>query len=155
MDEIQLAENLTIGMMPIVEVFLIGIVALWIKDFIASAAKGVAFYSNRAFGEGDRVKIDDADAIIVKIGLRQTVFSIIKRDGDYVWRYVPNEMISMLKLEKVIYDADSRQNQQKIEENASSILNNTETLTAHIDDTSSCAEGVVKSEKIKSRYENP
>ena len=62
-DEIHLAETLTADMMPIVKVLLAGIVAIWIKDFITSVSKGIAFYMNRAFGEGDRVKIDDADVI--------------------------------------------------------------------------------------------
>jgi hypothetical protein len=105
---------------------------------------------NRAFGEGDRVKIDDSDAIIVKIGLRQTVFSIIKEDGDYVWRYVPNEMISMLKLEKVIYDAESKENRQRIDMNASEILNNTDNLTNHIKDDESKKPG-----NKETRYEHP
>ena len=132
MDEIKLAESLTSDMMPIVKVFMVGVIAMWVKDVITSAAKGIAFYMNRAFGEGDRVKIDDSDAIIVKIGLTQTVFSIIKEDGDYVWRYVPNEMISLLKLEKVIYDAESKENRQRIDDNAVCISSNTENLTEHI-----------------------
>lgn len=142
-DELKIAEELTNDMVPIVKVLLAGIVAIWIKDFITSASKGIAFFMNRAFGEGDRVKIDDSDAIIVKIGLRQTVFSIIKDDGDYVWRYVPNEMISLLKLEKVIYDAESKENRQRIDMNASEILNNTDNLTDHIKDDK------------ETRYEHP
>jgi hypothetical protein len=149
-DEIHLAETLTADMMPIVKVLVAGIVAIWIKDFITSASKGIAFFMNRAFGEGDRVKIDDSDAIIVKIGLRQTVFSIIKEDGDYVWRYVPNEMISMLKLEKVIYDAESKENRQRIDMNASEILNNTDNLTNHIKDDESKKPG-----NKETRYEHP
>jgi hypothetical protein len=93
-------------MIPIIKILVAGIIAIWIKDFITKASKGLAFYMNSAFSEGDKVKIDDSDAIIVKIGLTQTVFSIIKEDGDYVWRYVPNDMIAILKLEKVIYDHD-------------------------------------------------
>ena len=147
-DELHLAEYLTADIMPIVKVFTVGIIAMWVKDVITSAAKGISFYMNRAFGEGDRVKIDDADAIIVKIGLTQTVFSIIKEDGDYVWRYVPNEMISLLKLEKVIYDAESKENRQRIDMNASEILNNTDNLTNHIKDD--------ESKKTKeTRYEHP
>jgi len=149
-DELKIAEELTNDMVPIVKVLLAGIVAIWIKDFITSASKGIAFFMNRAFGEGDRVKIDDSDAIIVKIGLRQTVFSIIKEDGDYVWRYVPNEMISMLKLEKVIYDAESKENRQRIDMNASDILNNTDNLTNHIKDDESEKPG-----NKETRYEHP
>jgi len=149
-DEIHLAETLTADMMPIVKVLVAGMVAMWVKDFISSASKGIAFYMNSAFGEGDKVKIDDADAIIVKIGLRQTVFSIIKDDGDYVWRYVPNEMISLLKLEKVIYDADSKENRQKIDENKGSILANAENLTNHIKEDDKKTKT-----STSSRYEHP
>ena len=39
--------------------------------------------------------------MIVKIGARQTVFGVYS-DRGYTWRYVPNERIPFLKLEKVI-----------------------------------------------------
>jgi proteasome assembly chaperone (PAC2) family protein len=39
--------------------------------------------------------------MIVKIGARQTVFGVYSQRG-YTWRYVPNERIPTLKLEKVI-----------------------------------------------------
>lgn len=138
-DESRLIGSLTNDMIPIVKVLMAGIIAMWVKDFLSSVAKGIAFFLNRSFGEGDKVKIDDSDAIIVKIGLTQTVFSIIKDDGDYVWRYVPNEMIHLLKLEKVIYDAESINNRKSIDENTGLINNNKENLKSH----------------IEGRYENP
>jgi hypothetical protein len=39
--------------------------------------------------------------MIVKIGVSQTVFGVYS-DRGYTWRYVPNERIPYLKLEKVI-----------------------------------------------------
>jgi len=39
--------------------------------------------------------------LIVKVGLSETVFGVYS-DKGYTWRYVPNERIPMLKLEKVI-----------------------------------------------------
>ena len=42
-------------------------------------------------------------------------------DGDYVWRYVPNERIPFLKLEKVIFDTKPEHNENKIHENAEEI----------------------------------
>lgn len=39
--------------------------------------------------------------MIVKIGARETVFSVYS-DSGLVWRYVPNERIVFLKLEKVM-----------------------------------------------------
>jgi hypothetical protein len=54
-----------------------------------------------AFNEGDEVLLDGELAMIVKIGARQTVFGVYS-DRGYTWRYVPNERIPYLKLEKVI-----------------------------------------------------
>jgi hypothetical protein len=139
MDELHLAEELTNDMVPIIKILVAGIIAIGIKDFISKVSKGLAFYLNGAFNEGDRVKIDDSDAIIVKIGLSQTVFSIIKEDGDYVWRYVPNDMISILKLEKVIYDAESQNNRESILRNKEHICDNKDALDDHIEtDTKEC-----------------
>jgi hypothetical protein len=56
---------------------------------------------NRAFSEGDKVILDGNESIIVKIGLTETVFGVYG-DRGYTWRYVPNERIPTLKLEKVI-----------------------------------------------------
>ena len=56
---------------------------------------------NKSFNEGDTVILDGQDALIVKIGLSETVFGVYS-DKGYTWRYVPNERIPMLKLEKVI-----------------------------------------------------
>ena len=39
--------------------------------------------------------------MIVKIGTRETVFGVYS-DRGYTWRYVPNERIPYVKLEKVI-----------------------------------------------------
>ena len=64
-------------------------------------AKGLKFKMNKAFNAGDHVILDGADAIIVSIGMSETVFGIYSEKG-YLWRFVPNERIAMLKLEKVI-----------------------------------------------------
>ena len=50
---------------------------------------------------GKTVLLDGNDAIIVKIGLRDTVFGVYS-DRGYTWRYVPNTRIPMLKLEKIV-----------------------------------------------------
>jgi hypothetical protein len=80
---------------------------------------------NKSFQEGDKVILDGERALIVKIGLTQTVFGITKSngewDGDYVWRYVPNERIPYLKLEKVVFDNTSIINEGKIEDNKQKI----------------------------------
>ena len=59
------------------------------------------FRFNPAFNEGDEVILNDQDAIIVRIGLRETVFGVYSKKG-YVWRYIPNNKIQSLKLEKII-----------------------------------------------------
>ena len=83
-------------------VALIALVAtMMFKDFATSLAKGLKFKLNRAFNEGDKVLLDDKDAIIVKIGISETVFDVYSERG-YTWRFVPNERIQFLKLEKVI-----------------------------------------------------
>jgi hypothetical protein len=59
------------------------------------------FKFDPAFNEGEEVLLDGELAMIVKIGARQTVFGVYSHRG-YTWRYVPNERIPYLKLEKVI-----------------------------------------------------
>lgn len=82
---------------------LIGLIAsLLAKDLAASIAKGLAFRFDPMFKEGDTVLLDDEIAIIVKIGLRNTIFGVTKPNGDYVWRYIQNERVSWQKLEKVV-----------------------------------------------------
>ena len=87
--------------LPWIAVLISLVVAIWFKDFATGIAKGLKFKMNKAFNEGDTVILDGADALIVKIGLSETVFGVYSEKG-YTWRYVPNERIPMLKLEKVI-----------------------------------------------------
>lgn len=95
-------------LMPFISALLLLVITLWFKDFAGKIAKGLAFKMSGTFKEGDKVIIDGERGLIVKIGLTQTVFGIYKeKDGieeDYCWRYVPNERISLLKIEKVIFD---------------------------------------------------
>ena len=83
------------------------VITLMFKDYATGIAKGMAFKLNKDFQEGDKVILDGERALIVKIGNSTTVFGIHKSngdfEGDYCWRYVPNERISSLKLEKVIF----------------------------------------------------
>ena len=75
--------------------------AFWFKDFATNFMQGLKFRFNPAWNEGDEVLLDGELAMIVKIGIRQTVFGVYSERG-YTWRYVPNERIPYLKLEKVI-----------------------------------------------------
>ncbi len=100
------------------------VVTLWFKDYATKIAKGMAFQMNKSFAEGDKVILDGEKALIVKIGLNETVFGITKENGDYHWRFVPNERIPLLKLEKVIFDNTPHENGEKTELNKEAILQN-------------------------------
>lgn len=119
------ALEITELVLPFVGMMLIVIIGLMIKDYAAKISKGVAFKLTGTFREGDKVILDGEKALVVKIGLTQTVFGITKTggdlDGDYVWRYVPNERISSLKLEKVIFDITPVANSDKIHKNETDI----------------------------------
>jgi len=93
--------ELTNLIMPFVSALLLLVITLWFKDFAVKIAKGMAFKMDKAFNEGDSVVFEGQDSVIVKIGLTTTVFGLYGERG-YTWRYVPNERISSLKLEKVI-----------------------------------------------------
>ena len=97
----QLGLEVTDLLMPWISVLISLLVAIWMKDYATSLAKGLKFKMNPAFNEGDEVLLDGELAMIVKIGTRETVFGVYS-DRGYTWRYVPNERIPYLKLEKVI-----------------------------------------------------
>jgi hypothetical protein len=97
----QLGIDVTDLLMPWISVLISLLVAIWMKDYATSLAKGLKFKMNPAFNEGDEVLLDGELSMIVKIGTRETVFGVYSERG-YTWRYVPNERIPYLKLEKVI-----------------------------------------------------
>jgi hypothetical protein len=97
----QLGLDVTDLLMPWISVLISLLVAIWMKDYATSLAKGLKFKMNPAFNEGDEVLLDGELSMIVKIGTRETVFGVYSERG-YTWRYVPNERIPYLKLEKVI-----------------------------------------------------
>ena len=72
-----------------------------VRDAATSFVKGAKFRFNPAFKEGDKVILDGNPALIVKIGLSETVFGVYGEEG-YTWRYVPNTRIEFLKLEKIV-----------------------------------------------------
>ena len=87
--------------LPWIGVLISLVAAIWFKDFATGIAKGIKFKMNPAFQEGDEVILDGELAMVVKIGVTTSVFGVYSERG-YTWRYVPNERIPMLKLEKVI-----------------------------------------------------
>ena len=96
-----LSMDLSNVFLPWIAVLISLVVAIWFKDFATGLAKGLKFKFDPAFNEGDEVLLDGELAMIVKIGARQSVFGVYS-DRGYTWRYVPNERIPYLKLEKVI-----------------------------------------------------
>ena len=93
--------QLTNFLLPWIAILISLIVAIWFKDIATAMAKGLKFKMNKSFQEGQKCILDGKDAIIVKIGTTETVFGVYS-DRGYTWRYVPNEKIANLKLEKVI-----------------------------------------------------
>jgi hypothetical protein len=79
------------------------IFAALLKDWITSFAKGIKFKLMPDFNPGDSVILDGEEAVIVSIGITTTVFSKIGSDG-MKWRYVPNERIPFLKLERIVQE---------------------------------------------------
>jgi|TARA_B100002003_G_scaffold61829_1_gene57167 hypothetical protein len=93
--------NITSFLMPWVTILISIIMAMMIKDWAVSFVKGLKFKMNREFNPGDVVLLDGEEAVIITIGLTKTVFEKIGNKG-LVWRYVPNERLAYLKLEKVV-----------------------------------------------------
>ncbi len=98
----QLSEYVTQLFLPIIATMMVVLIGLAMKDAAAAIAKGMAFRFNGVFKEGDIVFLDGQRAIIVKIGILQSVFGVTKDDGTYCWRYVTNTRIDILKLEKIL-----------------------------------------------------
>ena len=74
---------------------------LALKDYAVSFIKGFKFKLNAQFKEGDKVLLEGEQAFIIKIGMTTTVFGVYGRDG-YTWRYISNNRIEVLKLEKIV-----------------------------------------------------
>ena len=93
--------QLTTFLMPWLTILVSIIMAMMIKDWATSLAKGIKFKLSNPFNPGDIVILDDEEAVIIAIGVTKTVFEKVN-DRGVVWRYVPNERLAYLKLEKVI-----------------------------------------------------
>ena len=105
MDELESLESLsfelTTLLLPWISILISIVFVFWFKDFATSLAKGLKFKQNPLFNEGDKVLLEGQDAIIVKIGLRSTVFGLYTERG-YTWRVIANERLEYVKLEKII-----------------------------------------------------
>ena len=102
-EELSLATSLqlTTFLMPWLTILISIIMAMMIKDWATSLAKGIKFKLSNAFNPGDVVLLDGEEAVIITIGVTKTVFEKVN-DRGIVWRYVANERIAFLKLEKVV-----------------------------------------------------
>ena len=105
MDPINELESLSLELthliLPWISILISIVFVFWFKDFATSLAKGLKFKQNPLFNEGDKVLLEGQDAIIVKIGLRSTVFGLYT-DRGYTWRVIANERLEYVKLEKII-----------------------------------------------------
>lgn len=106
LEDAQFAELIT----PYITMLVGLIISLSAKDFITGFVKGLAFRLNPLFREGDLVIVDGEYAIVMKIGIRNTIFGIDREGGDSTWLSVENQRISYLKIEKVIQGASGRRN---------------------------------------------
>ena len=70
------AMKLTEILVPWIAILFSIMIAFWLKDFAQNFMVGLKFRMNTAFNEGDKVILDGKDALIVKIGMRDTVFGV-------------------------------------------------------------------------------
>ena len=106
MDPVELQEfslNAIQSFQPMISGLIALIITLMIKDLATSLVKGLYFRYNNTFNNGDRVIIDNENAVITDIGFLTTRFAIHKTGGKMVWRYVANERLFDLKIEKVVW----------------------------------------------------
>ena len=66
-----------------------------------SFLQGLKFRNNKHFQEGDKVLLEGQQAMIITIGWKQSVFGVYGEKG-YTWRFIPNNKIESLKLEKIV-----------------------------------------------------
>ena len=97
----QLGLELADVLAPWIAVFISLSAVFWFKDFAVNLMSGLKFKFNPAFNECDHIIIDNEDAIIVRIGYRETVFGVYSEKG-YVWRFISNDRLKLHKLEKII-----------------------------------------------------
>lgn len=84
------------------------IISLSIKDIITNFIKGIGFKLNPLFKPGDTIFVDGEYSVVVKVGIRYSVFGSTKDNGDYVWRSVLNERVAHLKIEKIVIPKEHR-----------------------------------------------
>ena len=114
-----LGMHLTDLIVPWIAILISIAAVFWFKDFAQTLVAGMAFKYGGTFREGDQVILDGHDAMIIKIGMKETVFGRYTENG-YTWQYVPNEKLEFHKLEKIVHrdlhlDTDIEKGQQIME----------------------------------------
>ena len=89
--------------LPYIGIMISIVFFLWFKDFAIGISKGLKFKIDPHFQEGDEVWLENEPAVILKIGMTQTIFGIVNGRG-YIWRFIDNERIFEMKLEKMVSD---------------------------------------------------
>ena len=102
--------------LPYIGIMISIVFFLWFKDFAIGISKGLKFKIDPHFQEGDEVWLEDEPAVILKIGMTQTIFGIVNGRG-YIWRFIDNERIFEMKLEKMVsdkihFDTDTEQSRK-------------------------------------------
>lgn len=108
------------GTIEAIQVVLAVILGMVVKDMATNLVSGLMFYFDKSFMEGDTVYVDGQKAIIVRVGMRKTVFGINNGRG-YTWRYVQNSRIPYLHLEKVVVAKEIENRFPDIEERLSNL----------------------------------
>lgn len=96
-----LSHDIATWLTPLFALSLALVAGLALKDFSTNLVMGLRFKFDSAWTEGQHCFIDGEPAIIVKIGIGETVFQINNGRG-VVWRHVANERIKYLRIERVI-----------------------------------------------------
>ena len=102
--------------LPYIGIMISIVFFLWFKDFAIGISKGLKFKIDPHFQEGDEVWLESEPAVILKIGMTQTIFGIVNGRG-YIWRFIDNERIFEMKLEKMVsdkihFDTDTEQSRK-------------------------------------------
>ena len=102
--------------LPYIGIMISIVFFLWFKDFAIGISKGLKFKIDPHFQEGDEVWLENEPAVILKIGMTQTIFGIVNGRG-YIWRFIDNEKIFEMKLEKMVsdkihFDTDTEQSRK-------------------------------------------
>lgn len=114
-----LGMHLTDMLVPWLAILISIAAAFWFKDFAQNLVAGLAFRYKGVFREGDHVILDGNDAMIIKIGVKETVFGRYTENG-YTWQFIPNERIEFHRLEKIVHrdlhlDTDIEKGQRILE----------------------------------------